>query len=338
MHLLNQLALDDDFLFDALEGLAYQESNNSKAISDLKTRLKKKKKKRRPLIYWISAAASLLIIVVAVNFISNKTNDTINESLVMEESPVDNIENTADDYAEGEVVIELNEESDKSSPAASAEILKESKIVEEKIDDIVEAEVAVSDFDKDKNISALNKEALDQVVAFEIDEIAVSEPVAAPPAPVTASKPESAATDLEEQSDFAISSKTEPAQRFSAKKRQAAGIEKVQAENSFGFNIKGIYIDSNGNLLPLDQYEIIMNYINGQMNVERRTSLSNSGNFINLELEIDEDFRARNIKVLKGIEKGLDKQIVMLLEKFDQWELYEDELKGKIKLKFEFGG
>ncbi len=88
MHLLNQYALEDDFLFEALEGAASYEASNGDAITAIEDRLaKKKSKKRRPLyLYWLGAAASLLLIVFAVNFLNQSANQGLNASIVMDES------------------------------------------------------------------------------------------------------------------------------------------------------------------------------------------------------------------------------------------------------------
>ena len=87
MHLLNQYALDDDFLFEALEGLSKTEGENGTALVDLSNRLKQKRKKRKPIyLYWMSAAASIAILLFAVNFFSPNKNEAFNAPMVMEES------------------------------------------------------------------------------------------------------------------------------------------------------------------------------------------------------------------------------------------------------------
>jgi len=85
MHRLNQYALDDDFLFDALEGVSDFESNRSKAISDLEARLSSKKKKVRPLYFWLSAVAGVAIIVFALNVIQAPSQEVMSD-VVMEQN------------------------------------------------------------------------------------------------------------------------------------------------------------------------------------------------------------------------------------------------------------
>ena len=87
MHLLNQYALDDDFLFEAMEGLSANEEGNKVALSDLSNRLKGKDKgARRIYLYWMSAAASIAILIFAVNFLNPNKNKAFKAPMVMEES------------------------------------------------------------------------------------------------------------------------------------------------------------------------------------------------------------------------------------------------------------
>jgi hypothetical protein len=88
MHELNQYALDDDFLFDAIEGTSAFEKSNAASIKDLNSRIDaKSKNKRRPLVLWFSAAAAVAILIVAVNFLNPLQNE-LSQQVAMQEEPI----------------------------------------------------------------------------------------------------------------------------------------------------------------------------------------------------------------------------------------------------------
>lgn len=88
MHRLNQYALEDDFLFDAIEGASAFESGNANAINDLASRLPKQNKKRNKLYFWMSAAAGVAIIVFTLTFIQAPDQNAISDVVAMESAPL----------------------------------------------------------------------------------------------------------------------------------------------------------------------------------------------------------------------------------------------------------
>jgi len=83
MHLLDQYALDDDFLFEALEGAAKVDDRSNGIMKDLEDRLERKNKvKRNPLYLWLSAAAMIAIVVVAIKFLPSPQNEMMSDVLL----------------------------------------------------------------------------------------------------------------------------------------------------------------------------------------------------------------------------------------------------------------
>lgn len=87
MHELNQYALGDDFLFEAIEGASAFEGGNAAAIEELNARLKAAKKNTKsPLLLWFSAAAAMAILILAVNYL-DPLQDKVAPQVAMQEEP-----------------------------------------------------------------------------------------------------------------------------------------------------------------------------------------------------------------------------------------------------------
>lgn len=137
MHVLNQYAIDDDFLFESLEGLSEFEDSSATALAELNDRLLEKTKRKRPIyLYWAGAAASLAIIVFSVTLLNKTANESLNQTMVMDQVELDKkqideeielAEKDAVDQAENsppakEIAIESVSEVEPEVPLGNAEI------------------------------------------------------------------------------------------------------------------------------------------------------------------------------------------------------------------------
>lgn len=127
MHLLNQYALDDDFLFESLEGLSEYEDSNSAVLKELNAKLKSKSKRKRPVYwYWAGAAASILIIVVSIIMLQPLENEIFSDSLAMDVSEEDQNELTESEislYAESESSQEIVVEKVAAAPKTNGNLI-----------------------------------------------------------------------------------------------------------------------------------------------------------------------------------------------------------------------
>lgn len=117
MHLLNLYALEDDFLFEALEGLSDLENENRDSLLDLEKRLSsKKKKKRNPFIYWMSAAAAIAILIIGISVL-NPLQKEITESGIAMEQGSEKMKKAREDIA-NEMENEFSDQKEESSDAS----------------------------------------------------------------------------------------------------------------------------------------------------------------------------------------------------------------------------
>lgn len=169
MHLLNRMALDDDFLFEALEGFSDFETTMPDAIADLNKRLKSEKKSKKPIwLYWTGAAASILILLFAVNYLNTNylkstEKQLASEVLQVESSdreimPIEQIPTEVDETKiKDDFVYEpVSEPGSESKPTTPQKALNKNQASEEKV------EVASQGYAEEE--AEKNEEVLEEIV------------------------------------------------------------------------------------------------------------------------------------------------------------------------------
>jgi len=125
-HTLEKYALDDPFLFEAMEGYTYAgEEEQRKSILDVHNKLNKPKSiEKYPMLKWVSVAAGLLLVASVAFLIKSEGNLSVNESFASKEkstssTPVATVITEADDN--GDATITPEDEAEIQSESATVE-------------------------------------------------------------------------------------------------------------------------------------------------------------------------------------------------------------------------
>lgn len=122
--LLEQIAIEDDFVFDALQGMkSARPSSSSQSMDVLRTRLEdrvKTQKKRKILPFWIPGAAAAILVVVTVFWLLDTNNESSNDLRAVADASIEKEESRMagnNEAAENESLIEPEMTNDLSPSA-----------------------------------------------------------------------------------------------------------------------------------------------------------------------------------------------------------------------------
>ncbi|WP_284284522.1 hypothetical protein [Portibacter lacus] len=322
MHELNQYALEDDFLFEALEGAAGFEAGNKNAIEDLNQKLKSKtQKKRSPLYIWMSAAAAVVILVVAITFIPDLKNDAISE-VVMEKVEKDFSDEDLElsDIAQSQVAeteanepetgISLPKPLSKAKSSPSQESKKINDLVSEKADqtsDQFSNKIALEEEIAESEIAPLEKIDLAKVELESTgDGQVIIELTEAPPAPAV--KSDDVASPSLAQSAPVASRQKKELRRSAFQNAETAKISSSSILDD-GISTSPITIQYNdpGIALKFQEYAL------EQLDLEGFPEL------IGIEMIINDQQEAKNIVVKTILTPAQNKEINQLVESFKEW-------------------
>ncbi len=156
-HLLEQLATEDDFVFDSIQGI--KNADASYDMDGLRTRLIKRvePKKKRILPLWVSSAAAVLLLLLGVFWFINPSQQESNKNVLADAIPT----TTHSETSKEENVL-INQQ-------------KEREVLDQKNHDIEESEE-----DMEITSTAIKKEQKDESIPVEVTQessISTIEPV-----------------------------------------------------------------------------------------------------------------------------------------------------------------
>jgi hypothetical protein len=350
MHELNQYALEDDFLFDAIEGTAGFEEGNKSAIKDLHARMEAKRKtKKRPLLIWFSAAAAVAILIVAINFINPLQNELAQQLVIQEESlpsetaleedkiqvsdtemspspkKIDESIKISPQTEVSTIPITKNQDKESEKPQLAVAPLAQSsnpKVEAEEISALpgkIEQDVAAADAVRELANSAgvgPPQEARDQVNGKVLGKEVGIEPKMESAPPISTVTMEDAVMKKEvNPSRNTIESRAESVTSFTPS--QSAASPKRRKANTKDL-ASSIMIEPTFSPTVSIEDDDLNSKLFQQYLDEAIPTITNSGEFL-AEFNITKEGKVEEFKVLKSIDLSMDGKLKGLIESFEGW-------------------
>ena len=330
MHLLNLYALDDDFLFEAMEGLSLSKEDNTLIISELNKKLNAPRKNKVKFLPWIGVAAGLAVIVFSTILISNKVSNTLEHTMVMDSAAKEDVEEVTiakdgmDDIAQTADVEPADTESlpagqekkwTQQSPKAQPTV-----IVEDESDAINIASEGIAKSEKPSQILEENEATelalieqpivADAGVAYEVKEAAK----------IGSTESEVAFSTRSETQDEVVTTSYSPAPppAIKAKKTRSklsAGAEKRVINSAELLNIN--FQNDKGK--SLEGGKILQDYLS--KNISREGLQPLLEDFKPIEMNFNFDIKNNSIELLKPLKEGeiFQLEVFNLLKSFENW-------------------
>ena len=315
-------ALEDDFLFEAMEGYATNQPNDSSRLLSLERKLKDRVRPAKTRRIWLvpAAAATIVAVLAAVFLLGNETDvSKSNESELYSE-----VLNKAEDKNEDqpEQLAALSEEAQDDEGFQQEEIMTTPKMQEnqqllkkEREQDLASEEVG--------DISAdIAREEPESV----IEEVIPKQELGTQSLPSTDKIEEDLAEEMLEMDADSYSMEDSPAESAAAASPMAKKSSPISARANQMSNTA-----ESQNSQPQMGFNAFKKYIKDNI---RRTKASDDNNIrgsVRLSFDVNNEGKPIKIEVISGLGYGLDKEAIRLLEST----LWTQGQNNELKIDFE---
>lgn len=315
-------ALEDDFLFEAMEGYATNQPNDSNRLLSLERKLKNRVRPAKTRRIWLvpAAAATIIAILAAVFLLRNETDVSTSQESELYSEVLDKAEDKNDDQTEQQVA--LFEETQDDEGFQQEEIITTPKMQENQ---------QSLKKEREKDLAAEEVGGISADIAREepesvIEEVIPKQELGTQSLPSTDKIEEDLAEEMLEMEADSYSMEDSPAESAAAASPMAKKSSPVPARANQMSNAA-----ESQKSQPQMGFDAFKKYIKDNIKRTKAADENNIRGFVRLSFNVNNEGRPTKIEVISGLGYGLDKEAVRLLEST----LWSQGQKNELTIDFE---
>ncbi|WP_235297585.1 hypothetical protein [Portibacter marinus] len=321
-HLLEKYALDDDFIYDAMEGVSLDEKRSRKAVDQIGYMLEKRKQSRKQTVMiWLSLAAGVAVLILALIGLPDSSQEAIADVVQVEETSTPKLEGVPLEESDQIAAASVKETGKIEEEMSQADAIKSEKPVE------AEARIELAQ----ESETELERQEAIEVKSFKKELIAVEEledieivPTLSESRPTISAEPkrdtenELAGMALDQEASDAVTMGSEQDQFM----RNSNGFARMREMIASVPSAKTrLFVEvENDEATTL----LLSTYLQDAMDFDFK------GDFV-AEFEVLEKDKTDSIRVAQSVDPQIDEKIRKLIEGFGNWEHFGNK---KVLIRF----